>query len=717
MNTPENPRRFVPVSRAVRITLTYAVLAAAWIYASDGLLGLFISDPRVITTLATSKGWLFVILTSALLYNFARRNTAPAAGEIPAAEASDLARTFSIWPPLLIFVAFAAVIAGTAFFIYTRIARAARIQAEETLGAVADLKVRQIADWMAERQGNAERASHDPFMAGEVETWLMRGAPADATAKLVAARLETLRAANAWSTVFLVDLKGQVRLDVANRVAHSAVARGLALEAIRTKQTVFWDFHREKNGGAADVAIGFVAPLLAGSGPASRAVGAIVMEFDPSRYLYPLIENWPLHAKSGETLLVRREGPSIVYLSRLRHLKAEPLTFTLPANTPELVATIGLRGAETREGRDYRNVPVLASMRKVPDTSWALVAKIDLKEVNGPVAERGRLVALFGLVLVAVTGLATASWARQQRASAMLRHFVAEREREALAKHLDYVTRYANDMILLIDEEGNIIDANERALTTYGYTRDELVGSSVRTIRAPSSLETFERDWQAAVQKDGVVFETEHRRKDGSVFTVEVSSRAMDVDGMLLRQSIVRDITERKDAQQKIVRLGNLYAAISQLNQAIVRGKDRDPLFDQLCRVSVEYGRLEFAWVGLVNERTGDVEPVAVYGETGGYMETIEVSIDASKPTGRGPMGTAIRERSVQVRDDFFADPLTTPWHEAAVRAGVRSMASLPILCGGKAVGALSVYSGEAGFFDPQTIVLLGEMVDDVSYA
>lgn len=291
-----------------------------------------------------------------------------------------------------------------------------------------------------------------------------------------------------------------------------------------------------------------------------------------------------------------------------------------------------------------------------------------------------------------------------------------ERERTVLTKHLDYVTRFANDIILLMDHEGQILDANDRAVSAYGYSREELLQKSVRDLRTPEALREFASEWSRAQSEDGVMFETTHQRRDGTTFPVEVSSRAIAVDDVVLRQSIIRDISERRDADTKIRRLTNLYAALSQMNQAIVRGKTEDELLAEVCRLLVEHGRLQFAWVGLVDEVTGEIRPAAHYGSDRGYLDAIHVSAKATEAIGRGPIGTATRERSLYVCNDFFADPATMPWRDAAHRAGFRAIAASPLIVEGAAIGALGVYASEKGFFDDESIALISEMTNDLSF-
>ena len=128
--------------------------------------------------------------------------------------------------------------------------------------------------------------------------------------------------------------------------------------------------------------------------------------------------------------------------------------------------------------------------------------------------------------------------------------------------HYDYLSRYANDIILLTGEDGRIVEANDRAVATYGYTREELIGMNLRKLRHPSALAEFDAQWTAVAQRDGYVFETVHQRRDGSAFPVEASVRLIQVDGAAFRQSIIRDIAERRAMQERLRQANDKLAAI-----------------------------------------------------------------------------------------------------------------------------------------------------------
>ena len=107
----------------------------------------------------------------------------------------------------------------------------------------------------------------------------------------------------------------------------------------------------------------------------------------------------------------------------------------------------------------------------------------------------------------------------------------------------------ARDILLVLDaESGRVIDANAAALAAYGYSRDELLTLTVFQLRAdPSDVP----QQMAAASAGGVLFETIHRRKDGTVFDVEVSSRGQGEGPHKLLLSVIRDISQRKQLESE----------------------------------------------------------------------------------------------------------------------------------------------------------------------
>ncbi len=111
---------------------------------------------------------------------------------------------------------------------------------------------------------------------------------------------------------------------------------------------------------------------------------------------------------------------------------------------------------------------------------------------------------------------------------------------------------------------------------------------------------------------------------------------------------------ERKSDALKIRHLTQIYAALSQCNQAIVRCTSEQALFSQICRDMVQFGGIKMAWIGMLDESSQQVRPVASYGDEMGYLDGIEISLDPAAPSGQGSTSTAMRENQPILVPGFF---------------------------------------------------------------
>ena len=140
-------------------------------------------------------------------------------------------------------------------------------------------------------------------------------------------------------------------------------------------------------------------------------------------------------------------------------------------------------------------------------------------------------------------------WAR--RDAHLLRHQLqTERERLALAQRVEHLMKSANDIILLADHDWRILEVNDRAVESYGYSRNELLRMAVPDLRAPEARADFARQTGQVITQGHGVLQTVNQRKDGSTFPVEVSARDVEIGGAHFKLGIIRDITERKRAEE-----------------------------------------------------------------------------------------------------------------------------------------------------------------------
>ncbi len=174
------------------------------------------------------------------------------------------------------------------------------------------------------------------------------------------------------------------------------------------------------------------------------------------------------------------------------------------------------------------------------------------------------------------------------------------------------------------------------------------------------------------------------------------------------------DITARKQAQEQIVRLHEILSTIRRVNQLIVEADDESLLLQKACDILVDGRNYKIAWIGFVSEDSYDVVPVAQSGLEDGYLSSVRITRDDSEHGG-GPTGTAIKTGQPSVMRDVAGDERYKPWREQALKRGYLSSIAIPLKPEGRTIGALNVYSGNAGAFDQTEIKMLVELAGDIS--
>jgi PAS domain S-box-containing protein/putative nucleotidyltransferase with HDIG domain len=143
--------------------------------------------------------------------------------------------------------------------------------------------------------------------------------------------------------------------------------------------------------------------------------------------------------------------------------------------------------------------------------------------------------------------------------SNLLRIYIQDitEQRHAEAALRDSETRYRtivenlNDALHVIDLKGNILDVNDNACLQLGYTRDEMIGKNILDIDSFDSAQELQRKLLRIETEGAAVFESAEVRKDGSFLPVEVSAKLISSKGKGIIQAFVRDISERKKAEEE----------------------------------------------------------------------------------------------------------------------------------------------------------------------
>ena len=265
--------------------------------------------------------------------------------------------------------------------------------------------------------------------------------------------------------------------------------------------------------------------------------------------------------------------------------------------------------------------------------------------------------------------------------------------------------------------DSKILDVNDAFTTISGYSREEALQNSILGLNLWTNTEDRE-SVVASLIKDKHVNskETVFQRKDGKLMTGLYSAQMLSLDGKTLILSSINDITDRKIAEEQLQHVGRLYALLSQINQAVVRTQDRQTLLQNICNVAVQYGQFKMAWIGIVDENTGIINPVCYAGQEEGYLKNIIITRN-DEATGKGPVGRSIRENELKICHDIATDPNMEPWREEALKRGYRSSIAVPFKIKDKVIGTINLYASELGFFSEDEKILLQEIGEDITFA
>jgi diguanylate cyclase (GGDEF)-like protein len=177
------------------------------------------------------------------------------------------------------------------------------------------------------------------------------------------------------------------------------------------------------------------------------------------------------------------------------------------------------------------------------------------------------------------------------------------------------------------------------------------------------------------------------------------------------------DGNAQSQTTKSLQRLAKMFAALSATNEAILRTKSADELYQQVCGAALSGGSLLGAAILLREPGTDQLRFIAGAGDGIERLRTVDISVAENAPTGQGITGVAFRTARPCVSNDLLNDVRSKVWRQALRREGIRAAAALPLVRGGASAGVLLVFFGEVGAADDEIVSLLARMVENVVFA
>ncbi|NTV49710.1 MAG: hypothetical protein HGB32_02685 [Geobacteraceae bacterium] len=307
-------------------------------------------------------------------------------------------RTDSAWYIVTILV-FITIVICTGYIVIQQQKKFLLNEKQKEISTIADLKTSQLVQWRKERFAEGASIRANAMMASRINDYIS-GKDSAKVRQEFKHWMANLIDLGEYSKGILFNPDGKII--ASNPELKTPVSKhyfDLAAETAKEQELTLSDFHSDVAGGPHD--LNLAVPIIYSDGIHTRCIAVLVLDIDPAKHLYPLIQSWPTTSSTAETLLVTREGDSVLFLNNLRHRKKTDTPFLMPLtdqNMPAVRAVLGQEGSF--EGMDYRNVAVLCAIRTIPGTKWGMVVKADVSEVMAPLSKTILLVTISGFVVV-----------------------------------------------------------------------------------------------------------------------------------------------------------------------------------------------------------------------------------------------------------------------------------------------------------------------------
>jgi len=622
------------------------------------------------------------------------------------ASMKDLITKLSLPIIVVSFLLVVAIILAGGYFAYVIQERAIVYNRYYELSAIKTLKVNQIVEWRKERVGDANIMLKNLLLTNEIKSFLKQG---DSNSRNnILTWFNLLKKSYAYEAIILTDKEFNPTISTEEKLIYSQDHLNDYYDLLTKDSVVISSLHKTEDE---DIHLTLRINLKEND----DVYAHILIRIDPYNFLFPLIESWPTPSKTAETILVKAQGDSLIYLNELRHLSNTALELKKPMSEEDLPSVRALLGQEgIFRGYDYRGVKVLADISKIPGSDWAIISKIDEDEIFGSLKSSLRNSVIVLIILIAMSYVIFILIWRSLKFTAQNRELTLQKEKLYFSEHLRLLNEYANDAIFTSDSNRNILYANKKAAEIYGFERDELLSMKMDQLISPKSLEVMHERLQKLMENKSILYESYHVRKNGEIFPVELSITYFSSEDNDYILSIHRDISERKEAEKNISHLTNLYATLSQINQTIVRESNKEELFKRISKIPVEFGNMIGCALYIIDENTEQLTLKSRYGIED-YFNYLSNQKDNNKF--EDFVLKTIDEDKLQIINSLKNYNDSSKWITRATETGINSCASAAIHFYSKPIGAIVLYSQDENYFHTPELNLLEEITTDISFA
>lgn len=405
----------------------------------------------------------------------------------------------------------------------------------EDLKSLAQLKSDQIFSFMNEERTKLSTLIKTDFLKSELEKFF----EGRNNIEKLQNYLNQVRTIKNLEDVILIDKNGIVQLSLNFDKSEIDSITLKYFSDNKTDKFLVDIFRIPKSG----VVYAFQFPIYKES--TDNLLGFVRFQYDALSTIIPRVEYLePFSSK--EILLMKIDDNRITYMSFLRKVPIKPFNLLETINNPECFKQIREQENCFYEGLDYAGKPILANFTRIKNTDWYLMAKIDREEVFRNFRQKSFEAVLLLIFVFLFVGLILRFILTRHALLQAKRELELKHEKESTQTVLNFLMKEINDVVFVLDNEGKIVQANQKVEKLYGYKLEELIGKTIDVVCKVNEMQELYERFKKIENSKGLVYESIHRKKDGSLFEVEISAKSIEIGGKKYLFGMVRDISERK---------------------------------------------------------------------------------------------------------------------------------------------------------------------------
>ncbi|MDD2228103.1 MAG: PAS domain S-box protein [Candidatus Cloacimonetes bacterium] len=390
--------------------------------------------------------------------------------------------------PLLSFILLIVVFGILEIYYVQHETKLLKTNAFNDLSSIADLKVKQIEMWNHERMEDAKQVHETPAI--QMDSYLLLTNQTNPNnGSILSQYILSFQRQNDYSWIGLLDTNGVVvKSFPAEMDTLSSFHNQFLTTALESDEIIRTDIHIDADNpveGIPQINMSYWVPVKNPNVAFSKPIGVWVLQIDPRKNLFPIVQSWPTSSKTAETILVRRDGNDVLFINELRHQQHTAMKLRLTiADNPRLPSVRSVMGQENiSEGINYQGVKVVAASRNVKGTSWYMIAQVDKSELFLPLRGRLWLSLLTTLMLISGVALTIALMERRNNSEWLRQQLLLERDKTILKDEyqkiaLEWKTTFdsISDVIWLLDTDSRIIRTNIAAEAMLGLSNEDIIG-------------------------------------------------------------------------------------------------------------------------------------------------------------------------------------------------------------------------------------------------